>query len=110
MIGALAIAVIAVVLAVAAALCASGVIPRNRVVGIRIASFFESADAWKTGHRVAVIPMGLAAGACVALTFVAAAVPAYDGSTAVIVSTVILVGGVVLGAVLGSFTLLRGRR
>lgn len=107
MIGPLTVAVIAIVLTVAALLCALGIIGRNPVVGIRISSFFESENAWKAGHRVAVVPMALAAAVCVALTIVAAEVPTFGGATAVIVSLAVLVGGVIVGAVLGARALRR---
>lgn len=107
MIGPLVVAVIAIVLTVAATLCALGIIRRNPVVGIRIASFFASEDAWKRGHRVAVVPMAIAACVCIVLTIVAAVQPAYNGPTAVIVSLVILAAGVLVGAVMGSSVLRR---
>ena len=49
-------------------LCASGAIPRNRVVGIRIASLYSSDHAWREGHRAAVLPIALGAAAAVGLT------------------------------------------
>lgn len=107
MIGPLVIAVIAIVLTVIAVLCAVGVIRRNPVVGIRIPSFFESDNAWKAGHRAAVAPMAAAAAVCVGLTIVAAAVPTFGGPTAVIVSTAVLLTGVIVGAAIGSRALRR---
>lgn len=60
--------VLTVVLLAVAALCASGAIRRNHLVGIRFPVLFVSDDAWRSGHRAAIAPA--AVGSVVAIAAV----------------------------------------
>jgi hypothetical protein len=42
-------------------LCATGVIPRNHIVGLRLPALFLGDDAWRAGHRAAVMPAAIGA-------------------------------------------------
>jgi len=95
------VAVLTVAVAIAMSLCARGVIGRNPLVGIRIPSFFESDEAWKRGHRAAVVPTVIAAVLALGVTIAGFALPRF-GVAATIVNLALLLAGVIVGSVLGS--------
>ena len=74
-IGTIALAVTGIVVAILVALCSSGTIGRNPVVGIRVPALLASDEAWKGGHRAAVLPTVVAAIAACALGALALIVP-----------------------------------
>lgn len=46
----------AVLVLVVVLLAALGVVPRNRVAGIRIPAVLASDESWRAGHRAAILP------------------------------------------------------
>jgi hypothetical protein len=83
------------------------VIRRNPLVGIRIPSFFESDEAWMRGHRAAILPTVIAAVLVVIVTIVGYALPSFGDLAATIVNVLLLLAGVIAGAMLGSRALSR---
>ncbi len=67
-----------VVLAVVSALCASGLIRRNHLAGIRFPVLLASDRAWRVGHRAAVLPSGVFGAIAAALLILGAVVPATE--------------------------------
>lgn len=62
-----------IAVAIIVTLCAAGAIPRNIGIGIRIPATRASAEAWRTGHRAALLPAyaGGLIGIILALCFLA---------------------------------------
>jgi uncharacterized membrane protein HdeD (DUF308 family) len=108
MLGALIIAILAILTAVGIILCARGVIPPNHVFGMRIATFLSSEDAWRIGHRAAIMPTAATAVASVVVVVVVGFVPALgETAAATLINTGLLALGVVTGAVRGSRAIAR---
>ena len=99
-IGAVVVAILSIAVIVLIPLCAVGRIPRNPFIGLRLPALFVSDDAWKAGHRAAVLPS-----VCGGVVGVIASVlvVTFQGSAAVwfAVAAAGLLVGVVIGAVLG---------
>ena len=61
MVSVIILASVAVLVLVMTILCANGVLPRNRVAGIRISATMASDEGWRLGHRAAILPTGVGA-------------------------------------------------
>lgn len=106
MLGTLVLAVVAILVVVSVTLCAQGVIPPNRIIGIRTPPFRESARTWRIGHHAAIIPTAIAAAGCVIVFVVTDLDPATERTfLPLLISTGLLALGVVVGAVRGSWTI-----
>jgi hypothetical protein len=90
------VAAAAVVVALVTLLAAAGRLRRNSIAGIRIPSLLASDEAWRNGHRAAVLPTAAAAIICVVLAAVVLTGRpiAYLGAP---LETVVLVLGVLVG-------------
>lgn len=101
--GIIVLCVVSIAVAVGITLCAAGVIRRNPWIGIRIPSLFASDEAWKAGHRAAVLPVVCSAVVNVVLAVLALTVlPPAPGSVLLWVVLVVLIAGTVIGAVVGA--------
>jgi hypothetical protein len=93
---------IGVVLGVRA--CASGRIPRNPLVGLRVRWVLDDEEAWETGHRAAV-PAVTAAAPVAVVVGIIGAVPALGEDARIILALAglgVLVAGLVWGTVLAA--------
>ncbi|WP_029146513.1 SdpI family protein [Microbacterium luticocti] len=97
MVAALVLTLLAIATVVLFALCATGRVHRNPIAGIRIPALFASDEAWRVGHRAALIPMVVTTVICAVLTIVAAAVPSFaaGGTWAAVI---VLLGGLLAAA------------
>jgi hypothetical protein len=100
-IGAIVIAILSIAIVVVIPLCASGRIPRNPFVGLRLPAFFATDDAWEVGHRAAV-PSSVCGAiigflACVLVVTVPSLAPVWF---AVAVAAILV--GLIIGAVVGT--------
>lgn len=80
----------AVLVLVIAILCANGVLPRNRGVGLRIPALMASDESWRAGHRAAILPSAVGALASVIATIVVLVQPSLQ-SIGPLVLTITLV-------------------
>lgn len=97
----------AVVVAAVTLLAAVGRLRRNSIAGIRIPALLASDEAWRTGHRAAVLPTIGAAIVCVVLAAVVLTgrPVAYLGAP---LEIVVLVIGVIAGSLLARRAVQRG--
>lgn len=72
--------ILMVALAIVAQAAGAGKIPRGHFIGIRIRSTLASDDAWRAGHRAAVLPAYICAVALVVVDIAAALVAASTNS------------------------------
>jgi hypothetical protein len=82
----------AIAAAVIVALCGTGVVARNPLVGLRLPSLFASDEAWRCGHRAATAPTLAAAVVCSGLSASAMAAPTFAAPAAVVALVVLLLG------------------
>jgi hypothetical protein len=97
-IGTIALAVTAVVVAILVSLCASGTIGPNPLVGIRLPALLASRDSWRTGHRIALLPVWIAAGVACVLGVAAVLIPALE-SWGIFLTGVPVLAGLIWGTV-----------
>jgi len=100
-IGAVVVAILSVAIVVLIPLCATGRIPRNPFIGLRLPAFFASDDAWEAGHRAAVPSSVCGAIVAVVACVLAIALPSIAGVWFT-VAVVALLAGLAVGAVLGT--------
>ena len=91
-IGTIALIVTGAVVATLVALCSSGVIRRNPVVGIRVPTLLASVQAWTVGHRAALMPAIVAAVASLVLGVTAILVPSVQDWGLLLAGGPVLVG------------------
>lgn len=90
--------VAAVAVALLTLLAAVGVLPRNRVAGIRVRATTASDAAWRRGHRAALVPTLPSCAVVVVGGVVCAATGHADDVVVVLASAAVLLVGAVLGA------------
>ncbi|HVX08447.1 SdpI family protein [Humibacter sp.] len=100
-IGAAVVGILSIAVVVLIPLCATGRIPRNPFIGLRLPAFFASEDAWKAGHRAAVPSSVVGAVVALVACVLAIALPSTAGVW-LTVAVVALLAGLVVGAVLGT--------
>ncbi|MEO7124429.1 MAG: SdpI family protein [Lacisediminihabitans sp.] len=98
----IAIAIAAVVSALIMHGCASGRIPINQFVGIRLPSVMASSGAWLAGHKAAIPIAWVGAVLCAALAWASASrvFPAGADSPFMVAAIVVLLAAVIVGSML----------
>ena len=61
MVSVIILASVAVLVLIMTILCANGVLPRNRVVGLRVPALMANDESWRVGHRAAILPAAVGA-------------------------------------------------
>lgn len=92
--------ILSVAIVVLVPLCASGRIPRNPYIGIRMPAFFISDETWRAGHRAAVLPCICGAVVGIIASVLVIAVPTLANVWFAVATGGVLVG-VIIGAVVG---------
>jgi uncharacterized membrane protein len=84
---------VAAIAIIGTVLPAYGKIRRNRIVGVRTRATLASDEAWRKGHRAAVLPMSLTGGIAILGGVVAAVLGYVNEPFIVVVLALVLLGG-----------------
>ncbi|KHK96038.1 hypothetical protein LK09_16950 [Microbacterium mangrovi] len=101
------LAALIVVITIVVVLCAVGRIQRNPLVGIRVATFFASEEAWKVGHRAAIIPLVVAAVLSFGVVALVSSFAEVGDIAGTLINCGLLLASVIWGAVRGSHAIRR---